>query len=66
MFASCSSMVKSDVRIAHLPAMNDKVVDSMYSGCKCLAVDLYSLLPMNGFSVRRINMDKVFSNAHSL
>ena len=66
LFSGCKNMVKSDVRLPHLPAMNGKVVDSMYSNCENLAVDLYDLIPTNGFSIRRIDMSKTFNNCKSL
>ena len=66
MFNGCENMVKSDVRLPHLPAMHGSVVNDMYSNCKNLAVDLYDLIPVNGFSIRRINMSNTFNNCKSL
>jgi hypothetical protein len=66
LFSGCENIVKSDVRLPHLPAMNGKVIDSMYSNCKNLAVDLYNLIPTNGFSIRRIDVSSTFENAKSL
>jgi hypothetical protein len=66
MLEGCNNIVKSDVRLPHMPAMNAKVINTMYSGCQNLAVDIYNLIPINGFSMRRIDMNKVFNGCKSI
>jgi hypothetical protein len=66
MFSACTGLLKSDLRLPHLPAMNDSVVGSSYISCYNLAMDVYDLLPVNGFSIRKIEMSKTFNLCKSL
>jgi hypothetical protein len=53
-FSGCSNMIKSDFRIPHSIAVYTSPLASIYSGCSSMAIDINSILPVNGFSTHSI------------
>lgn len=71
MFNGCKNLLKCDIKLAK--NVLDHNIDSVHDGnkgiftdCEKLAVDLLSLLPMDGFSARYMNLVETFKNCKSL
>ena len=71
MFNGCKNLIKCDIKLAKI--VLDHNIDSVHDGnkgiftdCEKLAVDLLSLLPMDGFSCRYMNLIETFKNCKSL
>lgn len=71
MFNGCNNLIKCDIKLAKI--VLDHNIDSVHDGnkgiftdCEKLAVDLLSLLPMDGFSCRYMNLIETFKNCKSL
>ena len=71
MFNGCKNLIKCDIKLAK--NVVDHNIDSVHDGnkgiftdCNNLAVDLLSLLPLDGFSSRYMNLIETFKNCKSL
>lgn len=71
MFTDCENLLKCDIKLAKM--VLDHNIDSVhdgnkgiFSGCSKLAVDLLSLLPLDGFSARYMNLTGTFTDCKSL